>query len=109
MNVDNVTIISAAIPNLNQASPNNLLNIVIGLLLGAMLDIGLVFIRELTDNTVKTADYVEQATEWMTLGHVSTFTKHDLVVKTPVQRAQNIRPNEPSVPSDEMKRSRSRF
>src|SRR5699024_4357275 len=37
MNVDNVTIISTATPNVNPVSPNNLLNIVIGVLLGVMI------------------------------------------------------------------------
>lgn len=90
MNVDNVTIISEASPNMNPASPNNILNIIIGFMLGAMIGIGLVFLRELTDTTVKTEDYVEQATGWVSLGHVSTFTKHDLVVKTPIKRQAPI-------------------
>ncbi len=86
MNVDNVTIISEATPNMNPASPNNLLNIIIGFLLGAMIGIGLVFLRELTDTTVKSEEYVEQATGWVSLGHISTFTKQDLVVKTPLPK-----------------------
>lgn len=87
MNVDNVTIISEATPNMNPASPNNLLNIIIGFLLGAMIGIGLIFLRELTDTTVKSEEYVEQATGWVSLGHISTFTKQDLVVKTPLPKA----------------------
>lgn len=105
MNVDNVTIISAANPNLNQASPNNILNIVIGFMLGAMLGIGLVFIRELTDNTVKSAEYVEDATGWANLGHVNVFTKQDLVVKTPLPK-QQIQPKEET--KKEMTRLRRR-
>lgn len=86
MNVDNVTIISEATPNMSPASPNNMLNIIIGFLLGAMIGIGLVFLRELTDTTVKTEEYVEQATGWVSLGHISTFTKQDLTVKTPLPK-----------------------
>lgn len=82
MNVDNVTVISTAVPNTNPASPNNLLNIVIGFLLGAMLGIGLVFLRELTDNTVKSAEYVENTTGWTSLGQVNVFAKEDLAIKT---------------------------
>lgn len=108
MNVDNVTIISPANPNLNQSSPNNILNIVIGFLLGAMIGIGLVFLRELTDNTVKTTDYIEEATGWTTLGSVSSFTKQDLVVKTPMPRAQVNPTRETKTSSQEMKRSRGR-
>lgn len=104
MNVDNVTVISTAIPNTNPASPNNLLNIVIGLLLGGMLGVGLVFLRELTDNTVKTEEYVEQATGWSTLGHVNTFTKQDLVVKTLLPKQKQA----PKKEKEEMKRTRRR-
>ena len=73
-----------------------------------MLGIGLVFLRELTDNTVKTDDYVEQATGWTTLGHVNTFSKHDLVVKTPLPRAQTAPVEPPHVQPQEMKRTRRR-
>ena len=86
MNVDNVTIISEATPNLNPASPNNTLNIIIGFLLGGMIGVGLVFLKELTDTTVKSEEYVEKATGWVSLGHISTFTKNDLVVKTPIAK-----------------------
>jgi len=103
MDVDNVTIISEATPNMNPASPNNLLNIIIGFLLGAMLGVGLVFIRELTDTTVKTEEYVEEATGWTSLGHVNRFSKDDLTVKTPLPRQQQTEDN-----PEEMKRSRRR-
>ena len=107
MNVDNVTIISEATPNLNPASPNNTLNIIIGFLLGAMIGIGLVFLKELTDTTVKTEEYIEQSTGWVNLGLVSTFTKNDLIIKSPLPKVEN----EPTVPKktkDEMKRTRRR-
>ena len=107
MNVDNVTIISEATPNLNPASPNNTLNIIIGFLLGAMIGVGLIFLKELTDTTVKTEEYIEQSTGWVNLGHVSTFTKNDLTIKSPLPKVEN----EPTVPKktkDEMKRTRRR-
>lgn len=105
MNVDNVTVISAAIPNTNPASPNNLLNIVIGMLLGAMLGVGLVFLRELTDNTVKSEEYTEQAFGWANLGQVKVFSAEDLQVKTPLPKSQI---NHPDNESKEMKRTRRR-
>lgn len=103
MNVDNVTIISAAVPNMDAASPNNLLNIVIGVLLGAMIGVGLVFIRELTDNTVKTEEYVAESTGWVSLGHINNFTKQDLAVKTALPRAPKAEDNQ-----QEMTRTRRR-
>src|SRR5699024_3823080 len=68
MNVDNVTMISSAIPNVDPVSPNNTLNVIIGVLLGGMIGIGIVFVYELTDNTVKSAEYVEETTGWTKLG-----------------------------------------
>src|SRR5690625_7227688 len=70
MNIDNVTIISSATPNVNPVSPNNILNIVIGVLLGGMIGIGIVFIYELTDNTVKNTEYIEESTGWPSLGQI---------------------------------------
>ena len=107
MNVDNVTIISEATPNMNPASPNNLLNIIIGFLLGAMIGIGLVFLRELTDTTVKSEEYVEQATGWVSLGHISTFTKQDLVVKAPLPKVNKEIPVSKKTNND-MTRTRRR-
>lgn len=105
MNVDNVTIISSASPNLNPVSPNNLLNIVIGLLLGGMIGVGIVFIYELTDNTVKSVEVVEEITGWPSLGQVSQFSKEDLVVRTPLPKAKN---EQRVQPDNNMKRTRRR-
>lgn len=46
MNVDNVTIIS-------KVTSNDMLNIIIGILFGEMIEIGIVFIRELVNSPVK--------------------------------------------------------
>jgi len=69
-----------------------------------MLGVGLVFIRELTDTTVKTEEYIKEATGWTSLGHINRFSKDDLTVKTPLPRQQNQEDNNP----EEMKRSRRR-
>src|SRR5699024_10165560 len=87
MNVDNVTVISSAMPNVNPVSPNNILNIVIGILLGGMIGIGIVFIRELIDNSVKTEEQAEQITGWHNLGEVNLFSKEDLIVRTPLPKS----------------------
>lgn len=88
MNVDNVTIISTATPNVNPVSPNNILNVIIGVLLGGMIGIGIVFIYELTDNSVKSVEYIEEATGWHSLGQVTVFTEDDLTVKTPLSKSK---------------------
>lgn len=105
MNVDNVTIISQAEPNIQPASPNNLLNVIIGLLLGAMIGIGLVFLKELTDNSVKSPEYVERTTGWANLGQVNTFSKNDLLVKTPLPKQQ---PTPSSDSNEDLTRTRRR-
>ena len=107
MNVDNVTVISEATANMTPASQNNMLNLFIGVLLGGMIGIGIVFLRELTDTTVKSEDYVEQATGWVSLGHVNTFTKQDLVVKTPLPKAQK-NAQKTKKQKDDMTRTRRR-
>lgn len=104
MNVDNVTIISGAAPNITPVSPNHLLNILIGFLLGAMLGVGIVFLRELLDNTVKTAETAEEVTGWPNLGQVTVFTEDDLMVRRP-KPSEEI---ERTLPSEEMPEQRSR-
>ena len=53
MNVDKISIISGAVANTTPVSPNNKLNLVIGLVLGMMVGVGLAFLFELLDRTVK--------------------------------------------------------
>lgn len=105
MNVDNVTIISSAIPNVDPISPNNMLNVIIGVLLGGMIGIGIVFVYELTDNTVKSAEYVEETTGWTNLGQITVFTKDDLTVRTPLPKAKAQPAKQPM---NNMKRTRRR-
>src|SRR5699024_5515824 len=105
MNVDNVTIISSAIPNVDHISPNNMLNVIIGILLGGMIGIGIVFVYELTDNTVKSAEYVEETTGWTNLGQITVITKDDLTVRTPLPKTQAQPVKQPM---NNMKRTRRR-
>ena len=58
MNVDKISIISGAVANTTPVSPNNKLNLVIGLVLGMMVGVGLAFLFELLDRTVKDEKYV---------------------------------------------------
>lgn len=52
MNVDKISIISGAVANTTPVSPNNKLNLVIGLVLGMMVGV-VAFLFELLDRTVK--------------------------------------------------------
>lgn len=77
MNVDNVTIISEAIPDTNQVSPNKLLNLAIGLLLGLMLGIGIAFISEFLDTTIKDEHFITDELGWTNLGAVNQMTDEE--------------------------------
>jgi len=81
MSVDNVSIISQAVPSTSPVSPNNLLNLVIGLLVGGMIGLGLAFLHEFLDNSVKDEDFVIQETGWTSLGRISEMTESDIQKK----------------------------
>lgn len=78
MNVDNVSVISEGVPNENPISPNNVLNLAIGLVLGAMIGIGLAFLFEFMDNTVKDEKFIVEELGWTNLGRISEMTPEEL-------------------------------
>jgi len=78
MNVDNVTVISEAVPNLTPISPNNVLNVAIGLVLGGMIGVGLAFLLEFLDNTVKDEKFIVEDLGWTSLGRISEMTADEL-------------------------------
>ncbi|WP_079710638.1 YveK family protein [Paraliobacillus ryukyuensis] len=80
MNVDNVNILSTAelAADPTPVNPKPMLNIAIGLVLGAMVGIGLAFLLEYLDNTVKTEQDVEQKLDLPVLGVVSHIKDSDL-------------------------------
>ena len=92
MNVDNVTILTAGTPNTNPASPNKPLNIAVGVLLGLMVGVGIVFLRELTDKRIKTERFITEQLGITVLGSVKETNKEDLVtvtVRTPYEEVFN--------------------
>lgn len=97
MNVENVTIISESVPNTTPVSPNNLLNMMIGLLLGAMLGVGAAFLLEFMDKSVKDERFITETLGWSTLGTVSEMTHDELTAKittaqsNPVNRRSKAR------------------
>lgn len=58
MKVSNVTIVAEAVAKPNSVSPNKKLNTLIGLLLGIIIGVGIAFMIELFDKTVKSADFL---------------------------------------------------
>lgn len=79
--VDNVAITYKAVPNVNPISPNIPLNLIIGLLVGGMLGIGISFIREFMDKTIKDPATVYEIANWNNLGEIHEISDEELVVK----------------------------
>ncbi|WP_035052214.1 YveK family protein [Carnobacterium pleistocenium] len=88
MNVENVTIISEAVPVTDQISPNNILNLVIGLLVGLMLGVGISFLLEFMDKTVRDERFITETLGWSVLGSVSEMSHDELQAEIKVKKAE---------------------
>ena len=108
MNVDKISIISGAVANTTPVSPNNKLNLVIGLGLGMMIGVGLAFLFELLDRTVKDEKYVTDTLGFPILGTVPEMSAKELNAGIRKKGPAPTRPkatNDKTAPS---RRSRSR-
>jgi capsular polysaccharide biosynthesis protein len=75
MNVDNVSILAEAVVLDNQSpiKPQPLMNIAIALVVGLMIGVGLAFLMEYLDNTIKTEQDIEQTLGLPVLGAIPTI------------------------------------
>ncbi|MCM3602185.1 Wzz/FepE/Etk N-terminal domain-containing protein [Robertmurraya korlensis] len=75
MNVDNVSILAKAVVVDNQSpiKPQPLMNIAIALVVGLMLGVGIAFLLEYLDNTIKTEQDIEQTLGLPVLGAIPTI------------------------------------
>lgn len=71
MNVDNVTILAKAEVNSSPVKPNPYLNIAIATVVGLMAGVGLAFLLEYFDNTVKDEQDIERNLDLPVLGVIS--------------------------------------
>lgn len=79
MNVDNVKILSPAVLNDNPSpiKPKPLLNIAIALVVGLMAGVGIAFLLEYLDNTIKTEEDIQKVLQLPVLGVIPKITLED--------------------------------
>lgn len=79
--VDKITIIADADLNVKPISPNNKLNLLIGLVLGIMVGVAIAFLVELLDKTIKDDKFVKETLGFSVLGTVPQMTAKELNAK----------------------------
>jgi capsular polysaccharide biosynthesis protein len=88
MKVDNVTILNEA--KLEEKpvpiKPNKKMNIMISFIVSLMISLGIVFLLEYLDDTLKTEKDVEQYLGLSTLGTISKIKKEDIQLDTSVDK-----------------------
>ncbi|AZB45000.1 capsular biosynthesis protein [Bacillus sp. FJAT-42376] len=75
MKVDNVRILSDAKINPAPVAPKKAMNVAIAFVVGLMAGVGLAFLLEYLDNTIKTEQDIENMLELPVLGAVTAFPK----------------------------------
>lgn len=78
LSIDNVAILSIAEAETSPVAPNNTMNLVIGLVLGGVIGIGMAFLLEYMDNTVKDDKFIIEEIGWTSLGRISEMTSEEL-------------------------------
>lgn len=109
MDVDKISIISNAQASMTPVSPNNKLNLAIGLVLGLMVGVGLAFLLELLDRTVKDNRFVTETLDFTILGTVPQMSAKELkqATKLAVNKSAQSTTNS-STTKEQSRRSRSR-
>lgn len=95
MSINNVSIVSDAAVNHKPVSPRKTLNLLAGIVLGLLLGIALAFIREITDKTVTTEDFLTGDLGLTSLGIVNEIDQKDIekTAETRRSRAKTTRGN----------------
>ncbi|WP_204206202.1 Wzz/FepE/Etk N-terminal domain-containing protein [Mammaliicoccus sciuri] len=75
MNVDNVSILSKADTEGNQISPQPLVNSVVGIFLGLIVALIIIFLKEMLDKRIKTEEDVTEILDLHVLGTIQDFSK----------------------------------
>lgn len=88
LNVDKISIISNAEASSSPVSPNNKLNLAIGLVLGILVGVGIAFLLELLERTVKDNKYVTETLGFTILGTVPQMSAKE--VNATIQKKPSI-------------------
>ncbi|VEF49601.1 capsular polysaccharide biosynthesis protein [Bacillus freudenreichii] len=93
MNVDNVSILAKAEvgENPSPVKPQPLLNMAIAFVVGLMAGVGMAFLLEYLDNTIKTEQDVEKLLELPILGVIATFEEQDMQRASRAERKPSLR------------------
>ena len=88
MNVDNVNILAPAIlpENPSPVKPNKMLNVAIAAVIGLMLGVGLAFLLEYLDTTIKTEQDVEDVLGLPIIGLISPISDSDVAQTSSVPK-----------------------
>jgi receptor protein-tyrosine kinase len=87
----NITIVDPATPPIAPVRPRPILNILLGLMAGILIAIGLVFVLEKMDTTVKEPEQVEQLLEIVSLARVPTSDQPLLLDNDSMQASEAFR------------------
>jgi capsular polysaccharide biosynthesis protein len=93
MNVDNVSILAKAEvgEDTSPIKPKPLLNIAIAMVVGLMTGVGIAFLLEFLDNTVKTEQEVEKLLGLPVLGSIAVIKDQEEKIGTRAQRKTKVR------------------
>ena len=91
LNVDKISIISNAEASSSPVSPNNKFNLAIGLVIGVIIGIGIAFLLELLDRTVKDDKFVTETLGFTILGTSVQIIKKNTSDKTAESRRSRTR------------------
>lgn len=108
LNVDKISIISNAEASSSPVSPNNKFNLAIGLVIGVIIGIGIAFLLELLDRTVKDDKFVTETLGFTILGTVPQMSAKELNATIQKKTSVQIIKKNTSDKTAESRRSRTR-